>query len=78
MDDRPSSDSRQVFFCLRHRVQGELRVPTSVLSSGYCGVSPGVRRPGREADSPPSSSEVKNEWSYISTPPICLLGMMLN
>jgi hypothetical protein len=31
----------------------------------------GVKRPEREADhSPPSSAEVKNEWSYISTPPI--------
>jgi hypothetical protein len=28
-----------------------------------------VRRPGREADhSPPSSAEVKNAWSYTSTP----------
>jgi hypothetical protein len=29
----------------------------------------GVKRPGREADhSPPSSAEVKNAWSYTSTP----------
>jgi hypothetical protein len=29
----------------------------------------GVKRPGRETDhSPPSSAEVKNEWSYTSTP----------
>jgi len=29
----------------------------------------GVKRPGREVDhSPPSSAEVKNEWSYTSTP----------
>jgi hypothetical protein len=29
---------------------------------------PDVKRPGREADhSPPSSAEVKNEWSYTST-----------
>jgi len=33
------------------------------------GSSPGVNRPGREADhSPPSSAEVKNEWIYIFTP----------
>jgi hypothetical protein len=32
-------------------------------------VSLGVKRPGREADhSPPSSAEVKNAWSYTSTP----------
>jgi hypothetical protein len=33
------------------------------------GLSLGVKRPGREADhSPPSSAEVKNAWSYNSTP----------
>jgi hypothetical protein len=33
-------------------------------------LSPGVKRPGREADhSPPSSAEFKNAWSYNSTPP---------
>jgi hypothetical protein len=31
---------------------------------------PGVKRPGREADySPTPSTEVKNAWSYTSTPP---------
>jgi hypothetical protein len=30
---------------------------------------PGIKRKGREADySLPSSAEVKNAWSYISTP----------
>jgi hypothetical protein len=39
----------------------------------------GVKRPGREADhSPPSSAEVKNGWSYTSTPPIRLHGVVLN
>jgi hypothetical protein len=33
-------------------------------------ISSGVTWPGREADhSPPSDAEVKNEWSYTSTPP---------
>jgi hypothetical protein len=37
-----------------------------------------VMRPGREADHlPPSSAEVKNAWSYTSTPPICLNGVVL-
>jgi hypothetical protein len=41
-------------------------------------LSPGVKRPGREADhSRPSSTDVKNAWRYISTPPIRLHGMML-
>ena len=36
----------------------------------------GVKRTGREVDHPlPSSAEVKNEWSYASTPPICLHGV---
>jgi hypothetical protein len=38
-----------------------------------------VKRPGREADnSPPSSAEVKNAWSYTSTPPIRLHGVLLS
>jgi hypothetical protein len=38
----------------------------------------GLKRPGREADhSPPCNSEVKNEWSYTSTTPICLHGVVL-
>jgi hypothetical protein len=33
-------------------------------------LSPGVKRPGREADhSPPTSDEVTNTWIYMSTPP---------
>jgi hypothetical protein len=37
-----------------------------------------VKRPGREADhSLPSSAEVKNAWSYTSTPPIRLHGWCL-
>jgi len=36
-----------------------------------------VKRPEREADhSPPSSVEVQNEWSYNSTPPICLTATL--
>jgi hypothetical protein len=38
-----------------------------------------VKRPGREADrSPPSSAKVKNAWSYTSTPPIRLHGVVLS
>ena len=33
----------------------------------------GVKRPGRDVDhSPPASAEVKHDWSYTSTPCICL------
>jgi hypothetical protein len=44
--------------------------------SGVCSL--GVKRPGREPDySPPSNAEVKNVWSYNSTPPIRFHGMVL-
>jgi hypothetical protein len=42
-------------------------------------LSPGVKRPRREADhSPPSNVEVRNAWSYISNPPIRLHGVVLS
>jgi hypothetical protein len=42
-------------------------------------LSLGVKRPGRDADhSPPSSAEVKNTWSYTSTPPIRLRAVVLS
>jgi len=38
----------------------------------------GVKRPGREADhSPPSSAEVKNAWSYTSTPQYVFMAWYL-
>jgi hypothetical protein len=44
------------------RRPGRLWGPPNLLSNGYRGaLSPGVKRPGREADhSPPASAEVKN------------------
>jgi hypothetical protein len=42
-------------------------------------LSPEVKRLGHEAEhSPPSITDVKNEWSYTSTPPIRLHGVVLN
>jgi hypothetical protein len=39
----------------------------------------GINLPGREANhSPPSSAEVKNSCSYISTPPTRLHGVVLS
>ena len=39
-------------------------------------MSSGVKMPVREVNhSPPSSVEVKNEWSYTSVPPIYLRGV---
>jgi hypothetical protein len=44
--------------------------PPNLLSNGYWGaLSPGVKRPRREADhSPPASVEVKKMWIYTSPP----------
>jgi hypothetical protein len=42
------------------------------------GFSLEVKRPGREADhSPPSNAEVKNAWSYISTPQYVFMAWCL-
>jgi hypothetical protein len=41
-------------------------------------ITPGVKRPGSEADcSPPASAEVRNGWSYSSTSPIRLHAVVL-
>jgi hypothetical protein len=41
--------------------------------------SPGIKQLVCEADnSPPSCAEVKNAWSYTSTPPINFNGMVFN
>jgi hypothetical protein len=38
-------------------------------------LSPGVKRPESEGDhSHPSTAEVKSEWSFTSTPSLCLHG----
>ena len=48
----------------------------SLLFGWYRGSFPGVQRPGRRVDhSPPSSPQVKNEWSYTSVTPISLHGV---
>jgi len=40
--------------------------------------TPGIKRPGCEADYPPlSSPEVKSTWSYTSTPLVRLHGVVL-
>jgi hypothetical protein len=47
---------------------GVVRLPAS-CPMGTRGSYPGGKRPGREAaHSPPSSAEVRNVWSYTSTP----------
>jgi hypothetical protein len=37
--------------------------------------SPGLKRPGCEADpSPPTSAQVKKTWTYTSTPPYVFMA----
>ena len=56
-----------------------LWLPSTLLFSMYRRSSPGIKRLGREVDhSPPSSAEVKSEWSYTSLVPparACVLGV---
>jgi len=62
-----------VNFSILHRVQ----IGSGVHPTGA--VSLWVKLPEREADhSRPSSTEVKNVWNYISTPPILLHGVLLS
>jgi hypothetical protein len=52
-------------------VKERLWGPPTLVFSGYGESSPGVKRPGREADlSPPTITVVKIKWSYTSTPPL--------
>jgi hypothetical protein len=53
--------------------------PTQPPNSWVPGVlSLGVKRPDREADhSPPSSTDVKNAWSYTSTPQYVFMAWYL-
>jgi hypothetical protein len=49
---------------------------TAPCSMGYWSLFRGAKRPERKVDqSPLSSAEAKNEWSYIATPPISLQGV---
>jgi hypothetical protein len=62
-------------------VSGPALEPTQLPIQWVSGValSPGVKRPGRDADhSPPSSAKVKNAWRYTSTSPIRLHGVVLS
>jgi hypothetical protein len=49
--------------------------PTSYSMGTGGAISPGVKRPGREADhSPPANAEVKKMWIYTSTPPYTFMA----
>jgi hypothetical protein len=66
-------------FSLYHRVQtgsGPTQPPIQCVPEE---LSQGLKRPEREAGhSPPNSAEVENAWSYTSTIPIRLHGVVLS
>jgi hypothetical protein len=67
--------SVRVTIFISPRLADRLRGPLSPLSNGYRVLSPGVKRPGREAEySSPGSAEVENMWIYISTPPYVFMA----
>jgi hypothetical protein len=56
-------------FSLHHRVQTGFETHTASYPVGTRGSFLGVKWPGREADHlRPYSADVKNAWSYTSTP----------
>jgi hypothetical protein len=73
------SPGRVKKFSLLHIVQTGSGVQPTSYKMGTRGSFPEVKRQEREADhSPPTSAEVKKIWTYTSTPPIRLHGVMLN
>jgi hypothetical protein len=77
---RDGSVSIALGYGLHDRGSERLWGVPSLLSSGYHGaLSLGVKAPAHEADHLlPSSAEVKNAWSYTSTPLIRLHGVVLS
>jgi hypothetical protein len=66
-------------FYLRHRVRTATGPTQSPMKWVPAALSLRIKRSGCEADhSRPASAEVKNAWSYSSTPTICLHGVMLS
>jgi hypothetical protein len=64
------------FFSSSRPALGPIQPPVQWVPGA---LSLGVKRPGHEADhSPPSSAEVKNAWSYTSTLPIRIHGVVLS
>jgi hypothetical protein len=65
-------------FSLHHRIQNGSGAYPASYQWVPGALSLGIKRPGREADhSPPSSAEVKNAWSYNSTPKYVFMAWCL-
>jgi hypothetical protein len=65
-------------FSLNHCIQNGSGARPASYPMGTSGSFLEVKRPGREADHFHLVPRSKNEWSYTSTPPICLYGMVLS
>jgi len=78
MDDQVLIPGRCGNSSLCHRLQTDSEVHSASYLMGTGVLTPGVKRPGREADhSPPSTAEVKPEWSYTSTPQYIFMSCCL-
>jgi hypothetical protein len=65
-------------FSLQHRAQNGSGAHQPPIQWAPGALSLGVKRPRREADHPPpSSAEVKNAWSYTSTPQYVFMAWCL-
>jgi hypothetical protein len=77
MDDRGSNPGRELvgfFFISSTPALGSTQPPIHWVPGA---LTPGVKWLGCEADhSSPSSAEVKNVWSYTSTPGLCFHGVV--
>jgi hypothetical protein len=84
LDDRgsrvrfPAGGGVGNFSLHHHCVQNGSGAHPAFYPMGTRGSFPGGKRPWREADySPPSSAEVKNAWSYTSTPQYVFMAWCL-
>jgi hypothetical protein len=63
-------------FFLHQIHSNRLWVPEKLQSNGYRVTFPEIRRSGNDVRHlTPSSVDLKNEWSYISTPPVRFQGV---
>jgi hypothetical protein len=68
--------SHQIYVCIAYHIHPKTDFTFLITLDDV--ITPGVKRLGREADhSPQSSTEVKNEWSYTSTPQYVFMAWCL-
>jgi hypothetical protein len=73
---RAGSSGRGKEFFSFSKLPHKPRDPPTPLLNGYWGSFPGIKPPEREFDySPPSGADIRNEWSYTSSYPLCPQGV---